>query len=338
VLNFKPGIPRLTLIPKRELLAERGLSLGLAGESLRRAVHGPVAYKRVVDGRESDLRVFERKLGLTLATEATREDFLSQPLRTKDGWMGAQSLFDLREETDPGQIHRRDKRRVASLSISLDGLDARSAARLVSSKLFTLRLPSGYSLEFDREALLAQKRLQEALSSFAIALLISYLVLSALSESFTAPLAVLSSLPLAVAVAALALRAFGLSFRPASACAFVVMAGIAINSSVLIVDEARAQEAVGGTQGARAPKRAAAAWYRVFRARAPALAGTCGATIAGALPLAFAGSGGLSGSLAFFSAWGVGASFVASLLVIPALGRSAPGLFGVFDFERNGRG
>jgi HAE1 family hydrophobic/amphiphilic exporter-1 len=337
VLNFKPGIPRLTLLPKRESLAGRGLSLSLAGESLRRAVHGPVSYKRVVDGRESDLRVFERRPGASLGAEAEREDFLSQPLRTNEGWVRAESLFTLSEDSDSGQIRRTDKRRVASLSISLDRSDARSAARLVSSGLSPLSLPSGYSWEFDRDALLAERRLSASLSSFIIALFLSYLFLSALTESFSEPLAILSPLPLSIATSALALRAFGLSFRPASLCAFVVMAGIAINSSILIVDEARARGAVGRGRKALSPGQAAVAWYRVFRARVPALAGTCGASIAGALPLAITGSGGLSGSLAFFSVWGVGASFFASLTVIPALGRLAPGLFGVLSLNKKGR-
>ncbi|MCL2127314.1 MAG: efflux RND transporter permease subunit, partial [Treponema sp.] len=47
ILNFKQGSLRMDLLPDREKMASLGLNFSLAADSVRRAVHGPVAYKRV---------------------------------------------------------------------------------------------------------------------------------------------------------------------------------------------------------------------------------------------------------------------------------------------------
>ncbi|MCL2092556.1 MAG: efflux RND transporter permease subunit, partial [Treponema sp.] len=56
VLNFKPGGPRLSLSPRREILAQGSFFFSAAGETLRRGIHGPVAYKRTNEG-ERDVRI-----------------------------------------------------------------------------------------------------------------------------------------------------------------------------------------------------------------------------------------------------------------------------------------
>jgi multidrug efflux pump subunit AcrB len=184
-------------------------------------------------------------------------------------------------------------------------------------------------MEFDRDAIEAADRLGGAVWSFLLAAAFAYMVTAAVTESFGAPLAVLSALPPALAVPALLLFASGTPMDAAVACAFVAVSGMVVNASVLTVDERRSQ---GSTLPARVSE-----LYRLMRSRFGSLAATSGTTVAGALPFLFLADAGESmvRSLAFVAAAGTAASFVMALTIIPALASVAPALFHGYDLSEN---
>ncbi|MDL2230109.1 hypothetical protein LJC14_07665, partial [Treponema sp. OttesenSCG-928-L16] len=57
VLNFKDGSNRLLLHPDRERLIETQIPFSALADTLRRGIHGPVAYKRIDILGETDVRV-----------------------------------------------------------------------------------------------------------------------------------------------------------------------------------------------------------------------------------------------------------------------------------------
>jgi Cu/Ag efflux pump CusA len=154
---------------------------------------------------------------------------------------------------------------------------------------------------------------------------------AALTESFGVPLLVMSTLPPSLAVPALILAAAGVPLDAASACAFVAVSGMAVNASVLVVNERRSRLDDAGRAGA-------ADLYAVTRARLGSLAATCGTTVAGALPFLFlrGTDGALVRSLAFVAAAGTFASFFMALCMIPALARAAPRLFHSISYPEPG--
>jgi len=192
-----------------------------------------------------------------------------------------------------------------------------------------IALPVGYLMEFDREAIELADRLRGAGWSFLLATAFAYMVTAIITESFGAPLAVLTALPPSLAVPALFLIAMRTPMDATIACAFVAVSGMVVNASVLTVDERRSQ---GLTGSARVSD-----LYCLTRARFGSLVATSGTTVAGALPLLFlADAGGaMTRSLAFVAATGTVASFVMALTLIPALASSAPGLFRGFALSEN---
>ena len=132
------------------------------------------------------------------------------------------------------------------------------------------------------------------------------------NESADFPLFGSAVFPL-LAVPALLLVAGGRSVDGSVACAFVAVAGLAVNASVLTVDEWRSLPP--------ASARSARTVYRVLRARAASLAAVSATTVSGSLPLLFVTSAGNASarSLAFVTVFGVLSSFFAAVTVVPAL-------------------
>ncbi len=316
VLNFKDGPPDLFLSPDRNRAAALGLGLQSAAAALRTSIHAPVAYKRLGQNGETDVRVTVKRSGVPEASDAQATLVLSGHGGVRvDAFMGTQRT------SDASRINRRDRQRIASITMRTGQIDPRAVKSAVLAAVSGIELSPGYRMEFDREAMEATARLRGAGWSFLLAAAFTYMVTAAVTESFGAPLAVLSALPPSLAVPALLLFLTRTPIDATVACAFVAVSGMVVNASVLTVDERRSRNSSG--------KASAADLYRIMRARFGSLAATSGTTVAGALPFLFLSDSGsaMVRSLAFVAATGTAASFVMALTMIPALASVAPSLF-----------
>lgn len=324
VLNFKDGPLDLLLSPDRNRKASLGLGLQSVTAALRTSIHGPVAYKRPGQNGESDVRVTVKHSGFPEASDAQATLVLSAHGGVRvDAFMGMQRI------SDASRINRRDRQRIASITMRTGQIDPRAVRSAVLAAIADIELSPGYRMEFDREAMEATARLQGAGWSFLLAAVFAYMVTAAVTESFGAPLAVLSSLPPSLAVPALLLFITRTPIDATVACAFVAVSGMVVNASVLTVDERRSCN-----PGGRA---SAADLYRIMRARFGSLAATSGTTVAGALPFLILSDSGsaMVRSLAFVAATGTAASFVMALTMIPALASVAPCLFSRGEFPED---
>lgn len=335
-LNFKEGPEIVVVRPDRERASALGVGFARAAEALRRGVHGPVAYKRVGEDGETDVRVSLARGGGDAAAGAgalpSLADLAAVLIPAGDGAARADAVMDFSRERDAARIHRRDRRRVASITIRSAPMDPRVAGAAVVAAASKLALPPGYAVEFDRAALEAAALLRGAALSFICAAALAYMAVAALTESFGAPLAIVAVLPPSLAVPAILLRLAGAPLNAALACAFVAVSGMAVNASVLTVEERRA--GAGAGRG-RAPSDREL--YRVVRARLGSLLATSATSVAGSLPFLFMAGDAPSPAraLAFVAATGTAASLVSALTLVPALARAFPGLFEAFNPERS---
>jgi multidrug efflux pump len=149
--------------------------------------------------------------------------------------------------------------------------------------------------------------------SFAIALVVVFLVLSAQFESFINPVVILTTVPLAVFGALLGLLLHGLTINIYSQIGIIMLIGLAAKNGILIVEFAN-QRRDAGHALREAVLDAAQTRFR------PILMTTI-STGAGVLPLYFAAGAGsearqMLGVVVF---WGVLFSAVLTLFVVPAL-------------------
>ena len=307
VLNFKDGGPRLTLLPRRELLAQGGMYFSRAADTVRRGVHGPVAYKRNSGSGETDVRI---RLGIPAVT-LNGDDVLHIPLAASGNRQGARvgALMETEKTQEASGIRRENRRRIASFSIGTDAGDPRFFRDKIMNALKELELPPGYRIEFDPDAIRRAEELSGKFLALIWAVLFCYMIIAAVEESFVLPLIILSSVPLSLAVPVLILVFSGASINAAAACALVAVSGMSVSASVLSADELWRRGAGEGS------------FYRILRGRLPALLAMTGTTIAGALPFLFLQEGvnALVRTLALVSILGVGTSFFCSLTLIPSL-------------------
>ena len=316
VLNFKQGSPKLDLLPDREKLAALDLSFIGMADSIRRAVHGPVVYKRISLNGETDVRLRLSGDPAQAVSKSQTMAILIPSQNSEGGYAGGlqvDSLVTTRSGYEPSSIRREDRRRVASLTIVTKPMDPRRVKSRISAFLDTVDIPAGYSIEFDPEAIRKAQALSGTAMHFLFALLFCYMVLGAVNESFVLPFAILFAVLPSLAVPAICLALAGFPFNTAAACAFIAVSGMTVNAAVLCAE--------GLETAIKSPCcEINFSLYRILRRKLPALAATTMTTIAGAIPFLFLNEGAnlLIKTITFVTALGVGGSFLCAISTVPA--------------------
>jgi multidrug efflux pump subunit AcrB len=312
VFNFKEGSKKLTLLPDRERLIESGIAFSRAADTVRRSIYGPVSYKKTLPQGEIDVRV-RAGTRIPLRTEIP-EILIAHNGRENGGAVNLDSLTRTKEGVEPAAIRREDRRRMASITIGTGVRDPRRVKKAMARSFEKLELPSGYSVEFDPDAIRRADALSKTGFSLILALLFCYMVIASVNESFTVPLVVLSAVPPSLALPALCLVLSGHSLNLASVCAFTAVSGMTVNAAVLCAAGINSLPCSG-------KKEPALILYRVLREKMPALLATTGTTVAGALPflLLRERANDLIRTLSLVTALGVTASCLCSISVVPAL-------------------
>lgn len=194
------------------------------------------------------------------------------------------NLITTRERAGPTTYNRVDRLRAVTLSASLAPGYPLGEALAGLERIVAEELPEAARLSYAGESRELKESSRGLALTFAFALLVVYLVLAAQFESFVHPLAIMTTVPLAIVGALLALQVSGATLNVYSQIGCIMLIGLAAKNGILIVEFAN-QRRDQGLSIADAVTDAS-----ITRLR-PILM-TSFATIAGAVPLILAGGAG----------------------------------------------
>ena len=227
--------------------------------------------------------------------------------------MPLSSLVTLTEIAEPGSLNRFNRLRAITLSANLaPGYTLGEALDWVE-QIAAEELPDYAQIDYKGQAREYRTAGGAVMFTFAMALLIVYLVLAAQFESFIHPLVIMLTVPLAVTRCAdRPRRVSGSTLNLFSQIGIVMLVGLAAKNGILIVDFANQLRDEGRTV------REAIVEASAVRLR-PILM-TSIATITGALPLVLSGGPGSASrsTIGVVVIFGVAFSTLLSLFVVPS--------------------
>ena len=277
-VNYAATQPQLSLKIDRERASALGVPLdGL--DSVLRAL---------VDSTEvAELNVNDRTVPIVLQSTARGQtdpqDLLQLSVRANDQRLVPLSQFVSFEETAiPSELERLGQRRAVQLSaVVAEGATLQSATQGLRD-LAAISLPVGMGLLFRGDAASLEETGRDVSITFAIALLVVFLVLVAQFESVTSAAVVLISVPFGLAAAVFAMWFSGTSINIYSQIGLLLLVGVMAKNSILMVEFAD-QLRDAGRSVLEAAQEAAATRLRPIMM-------TMSSTVLGALPLVL-GSG-----------------------------------------------
>ncbi len=308
-VNLKFNKPELNITIDREKAQAIGVSVSDVAQTLQLALSGQRFSYFNMNGKQYQvIGQYER------AKRDEPLDLKSMYIRNKKGEMiQLDNVVTIVEQSSPPQLYHYNRYQSATVSAGLapgktigDGvkeMEAISAKILDDSFSKALTGPSRDFVESSSNVMFA----------FLLALLLIYLILAAQFESFSDPLTIMFTVPLALCGALLALWYFNQTFNIFSQIGMIMLIGLVTKNGILLVEFAN-QLKEQGKSVKEAIQEAAAARLR------PILM-TSIATALGAMPIALSLGAGSKSRMAMgiVIVGGILFSLVLTLFVIPAI-------------------
>ncbi|MFO8055787.1 MAG: efflux RND transporter permease subunit [bacterium] len=279
------------------------------GMIMRYSIEGEQASVLRVGGEEYDIKV-----RMESSNRDSASDVWNYQMATPKGMVPLSSLGKFERTEGTASISRKDKRRTISLRCFIANKSLTENTQLLEKKFDNMEEFQGdYDYEFAGTAQEQQETQQHILFAFILAVILTYMLLAAILNSFVHPLTILVTVPLGMVGVFLALFFSGITLNVMSMMAIVMLVGIVVNNAILIIDYALQKLNTEGGPVADCVQQAS-----VVRFRAVLMASL--AIIAGILPQVFGGSGSeFSRPIGVATIGGVGVSLVFTYFTVPAL-------------------
>ena len=238
------GNPEVQVVPDRQRAAELGISNRDLGFSVDALVDGVRVSDYQHEGREIDIRL-KAEEGVVYNTHTLEQ----LPVATPDGRLVTLgSVADVSVTSGPVQINHRERERTITIRIAPAAqMPTEAAMEIIQSQIvepMRRRADLGglYRIELTGSADKLVSAGNALKWNLILALIITFLLMSALFESFLYPFVILFSVPLAAlgGFLGLALVNVAIAYQPLDVLTmlgFIILLGTVVNNPILIVHQ-----------------------------------------------------------------------------------------------------
>lgn len=227
--NIEEGAPEIDVVIDRYKAGLFNLSTEAVTSQLQEILMGKNAGKFEKGGDMNDITVHMPEISVS--------ELNGILLKSGNSQIPLYEVARIEKSSSPKQMLRRNQTRIGKISADLQGdVSFDQVVAKIQTKLDQLDLPQGYQAKLIGEE---QKR-QEALANLSFALILSivlvYMVLASQFESLIHPFTILLTIPLAGVGAVWAFFLLGISMNIMAYIGIIMLAGIAVNDSIILVD------------------------------------------------------------------------------------------------------
>ncbi|HEX5214521.1 MAG TPA: efflux RND transporter permease subunit [Vicinamibacterales bacterium] len=232
-IGREDGRPELAIRVDRPKAAMLGLTVQGVASTIRTNISGTQAAFFRERGKEFPIIVRLREEDRERA-ESVNDVLISTPSGLV---LPAGNVLDLRPQTGPTQIERKNQQRIARVNAELDaGVALGEAVKDVQARLPAVTVPEGFSVGFGAEVEQQATAFQQLQVLLVLGVLLVYAVMASQYESLRDPFIVMFSVPVAAIGVVLALKLTATSFSLQAYIGVIMLAGIVVSNAILLVD------------------------------------------------------------------------------------------------------
>ncbi len=227
--NIEEGAPEVDVVIDRYKAGVYNMSVDDITNQLKDLLMGKDAGKYEKDGEMNDITIKLPDMSLS--------EFNNITLKNGNNDVPLYELAHIKKSSSPKQIFRRNQNRIGKILADVDHSAAfDQVVQKVREQVAGIKLPSEYEVSIIGEE---QKR-QEAIAGLSFALILSiilvYMVMASQFESLIHPFTIILTIPLAGIGSVWAFLILGKSLSIMAYIGIIMLAGIAVNDSIILVD------------------------------------------------------------------------------------------------------
>ncbi len=149
-----------------------------------------------------------------------------------------EQLADFKYGLGPSEVWRKNKTRMIQVSANIGKIPLSRAAEATKKALADLKLPEGYFWRLGGNYPTMVATQKQVLPILMLTIVLIYLVLASLFESYHQPFIIMLAVPLALIGVVISLYATGKSVGMGVFVGMIMLGGIVVNNSILLIDHA----------------------------------------------------------------------------------------------------
>jgi len=216
----------------RELTARRGLTPRRVAGTITGALTSRPVSRFKTEEKEVDMTLQLREEDRQTLDQLKNMTFENERIEM----ISLDTVANFRVKRGVKEIKRDDKRKVVTVSANTDGTGRGFIQGEIKRRLQDFQMPPGYSWNFGEEFRSANESESNYQFAVVMAVVLIYMVMAALFESFVHPFTILFSIPFAMIGVAGAFYYTKTTFNAISYLGLLILAGTVVNNGIILID------------------------------------------------------------------------------------------------------
>lgn len=236
--SMEQGAPEVNISIDRLKSGIYGVDIASVASQVEEKLNGKTASSFESEGEPIDIEIKVPEVSLS---ELQNVEIIQGEKKYRLG-----EIAELTLTTAPKEINRNNQNRIGKVTAMLEkGYTLGSVTPAINEQLQEIQFPAQYSAKITGE----EEKRAESFQGLSFALILSiilvYMVMASQFESLRHPFTILLTIPLAGVGCILAFLLAGASLNMMAFIGIIMLAGIAVNNSILLVDAANRLKAEG---------------------------------------------------------------------------------------------
>jgi HAE1 family hydrophobic/amphiphilic exporter-1 len=230
-IETEMGKPEFQITPIRWRLSPLGLNMADLAGIIRGYLIGSEAGKFRQDGFEYDIKArLDRQKAGDIHTVP------ELPIMTAHGLVPLKEMADVSWSDAPTEIRRIERERAVVITGNVRYITTGEGNARMKELISTMSMPEGYSYKFGGEAEDMAGDFAELFRAMAIAVLITFIIVAAIMESWAYSLIILLTAPMTLIGIVPAMLISGTSISLFALIGMIMLIGLVNNNAIIVVD------------------------------------------------------------------------------------------------------
>ncbi|MFZ5516521.1 MAG: efflux RND transporter permease subunit [Candidatus Zhuqueibacterota bacterium] len=229
--DYIEGQPEYRIEIDREKASRYGFTVATIAEFIKYQLAGLQA---------TEFKDFDRKISVMVRPQLSQRDdladLLSLAITENNLTIPLRELVTVTPSLGPSEIRHEDQNRQVCLLANISNRSLSDVVSDITRTLDPIQIPPDYQIVIGGEQEEVHRSFRSLVFALVIAILLIYMIMAAQFESLRHPFIILLDVPLTIAFLSIVLWLSGIGLNVISFIGLIVLAGIAVNDSIVKVD------------------------------------------------------------------------------------------------------